>query len=216
MADIRFAICFIVQERAEAGPWPSEKITTLSSQTCSVLQLPDRQPPVCMHTEKTHRLEAGLYVSATATERLFQMAPAGAFPIRPVNNHRRPPGLPHKWHKPLLFSFHCQTWKDPSHSLKQLDFYHVSVVMELFRFIYKAAVVIWQLKNKLEAKQKHGTFLTGRWIEKRLKKKKKKSFVPCCPVWACQFPLSACSKSRSYYTGGRSSCWAGLHSSSSS
>lgn len=94
-------------------------------------------------------------------------------------------------------------------------FYTVSVVMELFRFIYKAAVVIWQLKNKLEATQKHGTFLTGRWIEK-IFLKTPKSFVPCCPVWACQFPLSACSKSRSYYTGGRSSCWAGLHSSSSS
>lgn len=45
------------------------------------------QPPVCTHAEKTHRPEADLYVSATATERLFQMAPAGAFPIRPVNNH---------------------------------------------------------------------------------------------------------------------------------
>lgn len=59
-----------------------EKITTLSSEACSVMKLPDMQPSVCIHAG-TCTLEDGLSMSATAAKQLFQMVPADAFPIRP-------------------------------------------------------------------------------------------------------------------------------------
>lgn len=152
----------------KSPPWAHKHVPSCSFPTCSHLcartqkkNTQARRRPLCF-------CDCDWTTISDGSSRCFSHHPR-----QQPQRHRRPPGLPHEWHKPLLFSFHCQTWKDPSHSLKQLDFCHVSVVMELFRFIYKAAVVIWQLKNKLEAKQKHVTFLTGRWIEKRLKKKKK-------------------------------------------
>lgn len=170
-----------------------EKITTLSSQACSVLQLPDIQPSVCMHAG-TCTLEDGLSMSATAAKQLFQRVPADAFTIRPggKGNTRWPPAWPHDWHN---IPFHCWTWQDPSDLLTRLELYPSFVLIVLLGWFRKQVLGCTSLKTNMRGKAR--IYL-----------------VPCCPVWACQFPLSACSKSRSYCTGGHSSCWAGLRSSS--